>query len=413
MPSPCHLLLTRGHPAKPLAVVDKAPFLSLFVCVLYQLIVSFPHYLPACIPLLALAPIVRNYIVLIVLGGASAYPIATPPSVAQLHETLLLGKSVPPLRADPVPRHVLEEGHGRGDKDRDETLGAIYSDGNESSDDDKDSDSDGGGGEAGDEERGTRSAPPTARGVSGGGAGISGSGGAGKKHRKTARASRVERMLGYGHVTEALASSSSVGLLEAELARLHEEVEEQVEADLEGACGSSKSGNLGSGHGKSIFNPLASLLGPVQLFLGRLLVRVRTLKRLLTWQDRFLTLVVCFVLLTASAALALIGRLLSLLPWGLIVEWSIRLLGLALLGPHMYWVGKHYEGRQAEANAREAEFRAASAEQRAAILSSHRARILAELTEVCAGARPDRQLDVSRDRCLCADSAAALSLLLR
>ena len=33
--------------------------------------------------------------------------------------------------------------------------------------------------------------------------------------------------------------------------------------------------------------------------------------------------------------------MLLLVPWGAVFEWTMRLGGLAVLGPHMYWIGKH------------------------------------------------------------------------
>ena len=77
----------------------------------------------------------------------------------------------------------------------------------------------------------------------------------------------------------------------------------------------------------------------------------------MTWQDSAATTVL-YLLLAASALL------LALIPWAtvtlFVVKWGSRLLGLALLGPHMYWVGLRLEAI-AEQQQREEKAAAAAA----------------------------------------------------
>ena len=108
-------------------------------------------------------------------------------------------------------------------------------------------------------------------------------------------------------------------------------------------------------------NPLAQILGPLQRKLGALVRHVRLVRRLLTWQDAVPTALLQGSLLVASVVFALV-------PWCLF----LRIVGLILLGPHMHLVGKHMDTRKAEEAASEAalneEFHAADDKGRAKIL---------------------------------------------
>ena len=107
----------------------------------------------------------------------------------------------------------------------------------------------------------------------------------------------------------------------------------------------------------NLINPAAWVLGPVQNALGELLLHAHTVQRLVTWQDSAATTVL-YLLLAASALL------LALIPWAVVstfvIKWGARLLGFALLGPHMYWVGLRLEAI-AEQQQREADAAAAAA----------------------------------------------------
>ena len=122
---------------------------------------------------------------------------------------------------------------------------------------------------------------------------------------------------------------------------------------------------------KGLPSVFADVLVPIQNFLGRHVIRLRAMRRLVNWQDRILTTWAVFALLALSLILALI-------PWAWALESLLRVIGLALFGPHMYWVGKR-QARQAEAEAeKEREYRNASVAQRKAILQEHRRRLMAD-----------------------------------
>ena len=127
--------------------------------------------------------------------------------------------------------------------------------------------------------------------------------------------------------------------------------------------------NRSAGEKGGLPSVLAKLLGPVQTFLGGYVILLRAMRRLVNWQDRILTTWAVFLLLALSLVLALI-------PWAWVLEGLLRLVGLAIFGPHMYWVGKRL-ARQAEEEAeQEQEYRAASVAQRKAILQERRQRLM-------------------------------------
>lgn len=106
----------------------------------------------------------------------------------------------------------------------------------------------------------------------------------------------------------------------------------------------------------NMINPAAWVLGPVQVALGELLMHAHAVQRLVTWHDAASTTLVYVGLAALTLALVLI-------PWAVVLPfvftWVARLLGLALLGPHMYWVGLRLEAiaaqQQAELEARQRE----------------------------------------------------------
>ena len=80
-------------------------------------------------------------------------------------------------------------------------------------------------------------------------------------------------------------------------------------------------------------NPLAPVLGPVQRILGKVLVHLRTVRRVLAWEDRFVTsLVYC--------QLFLLTIVLLIIPWAFVLHWGARLFGFLLFVPHMHLVGR-------------------------------------------------------------------------
>ena len=104
----------------------------------------------------------------------------------------------------------------------------------------------------------------------------------------------------------------------------------------------------------------------MQNALGEVLLDANALHRLFTWQDSAHTtlLYISLVLLTA---------ILAAIPWGVVVPfvvtWLTRLVGLALLGPHMYWVGRKLEAIEVQ-TARDAAAAAAAADSSARRSSS-------------------------------------------
>ena len=75
------------------------------------------------------------------------------------------------------------------------------------------------------------------------------------------------------------------------------------------------------------------------------------------------------------------GSLLLLVPWGAVFEWTMRLGGLAVLGPHMYWIGKHIKAESAAFDLESAAFDSATPRERRQTLATHRERMKQEAIE--------------------------------
>lgn len=120
-------------------------------------------------------------------------------------------------------------------------------------------------------------------------------------------------------------------------------------------------------------NPFAKYLLPAQQALGGALQPVRIVRRVLSWEDVRLTLVVDLALFAVAIAC---GLVLQLLPWGLIMPWLMRVVGLALTGPHMLYVGRWLENKAAENKAEQQEYEVASKARREEILGTHRDRMI-------------------------------------
>lgn len=86
----------------------------------------------------------------------------------------------------------------------------------------------------------------------------------------------------------------------------------------------------------NMINPAAWVLGPVQNLLGSVLQQIFAMRRLVLWEDTAATALL-YLLLSAATLL------LACTPWAIVIpfifKWMGRLLGIVLLGPHMYWVG--------------------------------------------------------------------------
>ena len=93
------------------------------------------------------------------------------------------------------------------------------------------------------------------------------------------------------------------------------------------------------------------------------------------WTDRRLTLWLWIGLLALSALLAALALV---MPWGLVFTCICRLVGLLLLGPHMIWVGRWADKKQAASAAKEAAHDEADEEGRKKLLDEVRAEVKAE-----------------------------------
>ena len=89
----------------------------------------------------------------------------------------------------------------------------------------------------------------------------------------------------------------------------------------------------------NVINPLVSYLHPVQQKMGTYLKITRFARRLFTWRDKRLTLVLYIGLWLLAFALFLIMRF---LPWHIIGPWLVALLAFAGTGPHMYFLGVYW-----------------------------------------------------------------------
>ena len=124
---------------------------------------------------------------------------------------------------------------------------------------------------------------------------------------------------------------------------------------------------------------------------GTVVVPLRWLMRVWSWDDRLVT--TC-----AVYHLALLAVLLALVPWALVLPVAFRALGLAAFGPHMYWVGKRLERQVRKEALWEQEYRRADKAGKKVILQRHRRRLTEEYQ-----ARLDREWverSVGRDRAL-------------
>ena len=83
------------------------------------------------------------------------------------------------------------------------------------------------------------------------------------------------------------------------------------------------------------------------------------------------------VLVLATLTLLVLGYALSLI-WVALVEWSLRLLGLAVFGPHMYYVGRYVESLESDERAKARAYKEASSAERKAIREVLTAELLEE-----------------------------------
>ena len=100
-------------------------------------------------------------------------------------------------------------------------------------------------------------------------------------------------------------------------------------------------------------NPLAPYLGPLQQKMGVALVHARAARAVVRWEDPVLSLWCCAACVAAAVALAALPTL--LLSWRSL----LRLLGLALFGPHMLVLGVRRRRVERAARALERRYQAA------------------------------------------------------
>lgn len=297
----------------------KSPFLSIFICILWQVAVSHPWVFLGSPPLVIFGCLVRNYLY------ESADPEVTPliiskPTVVDVFLSLF-GRRIPPLIANARDHEHDDDDVSEGDVDTDEE----------------------------DDEKAKKRAK--------------------KKDKGASSMMPSIDVYEYAKKMSDVVMGSEPGL-DQELTKLKLEVEEQLEEEWDGEANASTEG-FG-------YRPFSSVLGPVQMHLGKVLVYVRMSRRIMGWDDRILSLQLSVALLILAALLIGLGYLLSLIPWGWVFHIFWRLFGLAVFGPHMYWVGKHVEGKQAEWKARCARYDGGTDDERDAILAEVREQIEAE-----------------------------------
>ena len=143
------------------------------------------------------------------------------------------------------------------------------------------------------------------------------------------------------------------------LYEMEEEVREHFEYYLVGGTEGTKIvDQKASKNPPKGFLSVYTYLGPVQNLLRRKVQTLRSVRRFLKWQDRILTTEAVFALLAVTIVLALI-------PWDCITGPLLRFIGLAIFGPHMYFVGRYLERRvEAEYKEERAYLRASVAQRR-------------------------------------------------
>lgn len=80
----------------------------------------------------------------------------------------------------------------------------------------------------------------------------------------------------------------------------------------------------------------------------------------------------CLALVAMSIVFILLGVAFTYVPWAAVAEWTFRILGLALFGPHMRWVGRSVRGRWADYVRQSDEYEDGDAETRKRMLEEHK-----------------------------------------
>jgi len=109
----------------------------------------------------------------------------------------------------------------------------------------------------------------------------------------------------------------------------------------------------------------------VQAALAQLVPKVRQVRYAIMWNDRILT----FWLV---AALTIVSVVLMLIPWGFLIQWTMRLIGLAAFGPHMHLIGRYIDRTRAETRQTEMQYREAGSADKQKILDAYREELMKE-----------------------------------
>ena len=150
------------------------------------------------------------------------------------------------------------------------------------------------------------------------------------------------------------------------VAQIEDEIESDLESDLEDATAVNEVADKPARLSSAAINPLAPVLGPIQRALGSVVIHTRSIRRIVTWEDAYMTT-------WLYAALVVLTLVLLIIPWGLILVIGARLVGVALFGPHMHFVGKWLAKRKAAEAKQEADFQDADPKTKAEILKKVRA----------------------------------------
>jgi len=173
-------------------------------------------------------------------------------------------------------------------------------------------------------------------------------------------------------------AEEAVKLLEREQSRIRDEVhrkvdlaDDSIEEKLQKKEAEAEAKKVKGSTLSTMVSPVASLLSPVQDVLTKLVRPLRGFFKVLQWEDRFLTT-------WYYVGLVLLALVLALIPWGFILHYGLRLLGLLAFGPHMVVVGRKVDAARAAAREAERLYRLASKQEREETLANYRAALVAE-----------------------------------
>ena len=296
------------------------PYVSASTLVMWQVMVSYPTLIPACLSMIMSIALLRGYATV---SSRSAHPLQQRMTLPQLMAILCVGANTEAINLAP---------DGEDESDDESIFGGDQSEPSEDTDEDEDET----------KRRGTAgkdvhtAVTPPAKGV--------------------APKTYVESESVYDELPTWFPKAGS---LQEEMDKIRAEVEEDIRAEFAPDPGFS-------------LNPLAPILGQIQGMLNDVNVRLRLVWRILSWRDRLVTLHVTIAFVILSIALTGIGLLLALLPWGVIFEWIFRAVGIAAFGPHMIWVCRSYCLRWHQFQEQSKAFDEGDHATRAAMLEEHR-----------------------------------------